>query len=123
MAHRKSTGVVPPSRARSSPRDTSVTSRYARTKIRTPCSSPTGRHSKTKTSNMNRKTPSDPASDILGMDGLRRHLRQVSGLYRELVTRTPLYFFAGMLACMLSSVLLPITVIYTDATHELSPFP
>ncbi|WP_262246510.1 hypothetical protein [Parapedobacter soli] len=72
---------------------------------------------------MNRKTPSDPATDILGMDGIRRHLRQVSGFCRELVKRHPLYFFAGMLACMLASGILAFTVMRTDEPHALPAFP
>src|SRR5690606_38226409 len=66
---------------------------------------------------------SDPATDILGMDGIRRYLRQVGGFCRELVKRHPLYFFAGMLACMLASGILAFTVMRTDEPRVLLAFP
>ena len=57
------------------------------------------------------------------MDGIRNHLRQASGFCRELVKRHPLYFFAGMLACMLASGILAFTVMRTDESHALLAFP
>lgn len=57
------------------------------------------------------------------MAGIRRHIRQVSGFCRELVKRHPLYFFAGMLACMLASGILTFTVMRTDESHALLAFP
>lgn len=57
------------------------------------------------------------------MDGIRRYLRQVGGFCRELVKRHPLYFFAGMLACMLASGILAFTVMRTDEPRVLLAFP
>lgn len=57
------------------------------------------------------------------MDGIRRHFRQVGAFCRGLVQRYPLYFFAGMLVCMLASGILAFTIMRTDTPHALPAFP
>lgn len=72
---------------------------------------------------MYRKTPSNQRPDAPDVGNIRHRLRQLGASCNRLVQRHPLYFFAGMLVCMLASGILAFTVMRMDAPHALPAFP
>lgn len=72
---------------------------------------------------MYRKTPSNTEAKRPALDGVLGYIRQARSRGRRLLERHPLYFFAGMLACMLGSGILAFTVMRVDVPRALPPFP
>lgn len=72
---------------------------------------------------MYKKTPSDPDSGTTVLQSAQSYIRQMGTSCFRLIRRYPLYFFAGMLACMLGSGIIAFTIMRVKNPKGILVFP